>query len=178
MKKTFSISTLQVLEIKKRKFARYAVTKAMKSGILKKASKCYLCEQEKNDIEAHHRDYGKYLDVTWLCRKCHGLAHRKGHALNPDNNRQTPMPYLDLEYNTVPVTISLPIRDFIALQEFASEEKKSIAKIIKENIYKSFDLLHDQLEFNFMKGVMNDVSQTIEFERVSGMVPDQKCLRQ
>ena len=30
--------------------------------------------------QAHHEDYGKPLEVTWLCRTCHGLRHREINA--------------------------------------------------------------------------------------------------
>ena len=30
-----------------------------------------------HDLNAHHEDYTKPLDITWLCRKCHGLRHRE-----------------------------------------------------------------------------------------------------
>ncbi len=37
---------------------------------------CERCGAEEN-IDAHHEDYTKPLDVTWLCRTCHGIRHRE-----------------------------------------------------------------------------------------------------
>ena len=38
-----------------------------------------LCEKCGNgqNIHAHHEDYGKPFEVTWLCRSCHGKRHRE-----------------------------------------------------------------------------------------------------
>lgn len=60
---------------------------AIKSGKLTRLP-CESCGATKS--EAHHEDYSKPLEVKWLCRKCHGAAHRKshcihGHALTDDN---------------------------------------------------------------------------------------------
>lgn len=35
------------------------------------------CKCGKLKVEGHHEDYSKPLEVIWLCRKCHGLIHRK-----------------------------------------------------------------------------------------------------
>jgi hypothetical protein len=46
-------------------------------GFLKRQP-CEVCGTEE-DVQAHHDDYSKPLDVRWLCRK----HHREHHKLNP-----------------------------------------------------------------------------------------------
>lgn len=149
VQKTYSIKTADVLDKKKRKYARYAVTKALKDGDLIKPSCCFLCKNESRYIEAHHVDYGKFLDVTWLCRQCHGLVHRTGHPLNPENNKQTPLPFIHSKYKTVNISFTVPIPVFLALQSTAEQEKKTVSKILREEISKTFYIEQQQLEFNF-----------------------------
>jgi len=36
---------------------------------------CSACGTETEDIQAHHDDYAKPLDVRWLCRSCHIRHH-------------------------------------------------------------------------------------------------------
>jgi hypothetical protein len=55
--------------------ARNAVSNAVRDGRLEKRP-CAFCG-EAEGLEAHHHDYTKPLDVTWLCRPC----HRRFHAL-------------------------------------------------------------------------------------------------
>ena len=68
--------------------ARSKVTAALRCGRLKKAA-CQLCgNQNLKQIDAHHVDYGKPLDVVWLCRRgtegnCHNRAHSENLKLNP-----------------------------------------------------------------------------------------------
>ena len=54
-------------EAAKRK-ARQAVYKAVKSGKLVKLA-CQECGDPNS--QAHHKDYGKPLEVEWYCQKCH-----------------------------------------------------------------------------------------------------------
>lgn len=55
--------------------ARNTVSTAIRDGKLSKLP-CAFC-QATDGLEAHHHDYTKPLDVTWLCRPC----HRRFHAL-------------------------------------------------------------------------------------------------
>jgi hypothetical protein len=48
--------------------AREIVSKALKSGKLVKAP-CIFCGS--NNVQAHHDDYSKPLDVKWMCRRDH-----------------------------------------------------------------------------------------------------------
>lgn len=52
--------------------ARRAVTNAITTGKLTKLP----CACGSTDVEAHHPDYSKPLDVTWMCNKCHRKSMR------------------------------------------------------------------------------------------------------
>lgn len=49
-----------------------------------KPCQCQLCGCNDNNLEGHHYDYSKPLDVTWLCKRCHSLAHK---AINEDKRQ-------------------------------------------------------------------------------------------
>lgn len=53
--------------------ARNKVKYEVKMGRLEKKP-CGKCGEA--EAEAHHEDYGKPLEVEWLCRKCHVEHHR------------------------------------------------------------------------------------------------------
>lgn len=64
-----------------------------------KATKCMKCGlvSHKN-IEWHHWDYEKPLDVISLCKKCHGLAHRVGREEFDKINVKKRMKTIDGDY--------------------------------------------------------------------------------
>lgn len=55
--------------------ARKEVRKAIMSGKLKKCC-CEICGASKT--QAHHFDYTRPMDISWLCIKHHTLVHKKG----------------------------------------------------------------------------------------------------
>jgi ribosomal protein S27AE len=52
--------------------ARYAVSNAVRDGRLRKMD-CAFCGS--SNTVAHHHDYAKPLEVTWLCNPCHTRFH-------------------------------------------------------------------------------------------------------
>ncbi len=55
---------------------------AIKLGLLVRATNCEACGKDSepfsngvSDIQAHHDDYSKPLDVEWLCILCHNKRH-------------------------------------------------------------------------------------------------------
>jgi hypothetical protein len=55
--------------------AHAVVSREIRAGKLEKKP-CAFCGTSE-PVEAHHHDYAKPLDVTWLCKPC----HRRFHAL-------------------------------------------------------------------------------------------------
>jgi hypothetical protein len=57
--------------------ANLKVASAIRRGELKRQP-CEICGNPK--AVAHHEDYGKPLDVNWLCRSCHSKRHKEINA--------------------------------------------------------------------------------------------------
>ncbi len=55
------------------KKATTAVGNAVRDGRMVKPTHCHYCREE-HPLSAHHWDYYRPLDVTWLCRRCHRIA--------------------------------------------------------------------------------------------------------
>jgi ribosomal protein S27AE len=56
--------------------ARSAVAAALKAGTVKRPENCERCLGP-GPLSSHHEDYGKPLDVQWLCDKCHRKRTRQ-----------------------------------------------------------------------------------------------------
>lgn len=55
-----------------RRLAATAVSNAVRDGVLEKLP-CLVCD--KKEVEAHHPDYSRPLDVVWLCVTHHKEIH-------------------------------------------------------------------------------------------------------
>jgi len=55
--------------------AHNKVNNAVRDGRLLKPLKCEHCLETHNQIEGHHKDYSKPLDIIWLCSPCHKILH-------------------------------------------------------------------------------------------------------
>ena len=60
--------------VKKR--AKDALSRAIETGRMVRPANCSECGRSDVQIQGHHPDYSKPLDVVWLCPTCHGAAHR------------------------------------------------------------------------------------------------------
>ena len=174
-KKEFIITTEKLLAYKMRKHVRTMTSQAIKKGDLIRSSFCELCLESKDSIQAHHKDYGRPLDVVWLCNSCHGKAHRKGHPLNPDCNPQTPMPYLYEKFNSIPLSFNISLQNFLALKEAADEQKISVQKLLQNLAFDSYPIQKNQLEFKFMEDYGKPLKKPLI--GIQSVVKDEKLLQ-
>lgn len=72
--------------------AHNRLSKAVSTGKLAKPSKCERCLQSKTSrqLDGHHRDYSKPLEVQWLCRQCHKDRHREEQGEAPKTEPASP----------------------------------------------------------------------------------------
>jgi hypothetical protein len=146
--KKFVIKSSDFVEFKRKNLARRQITQAIRKNLITKSCKCELCD-EVGRTSAHHKDYGKPLEVLWLCDGCHGKVHRSKHPLNPKNNRQTPTNVSWEKGESVQVTFSIPAQHFIAIKKLSQKSGIPISKLIRREVIKDFPVQDRQLEFNF-----------------------------
>jgi len=59
--------------------AGWKLRRCVVSGQIRKPAACSSCETT-GSVEAHHEDYSRPLEVSWLCRKCHVALHQMRHV--------------------------------------------------------------------------------------------------
>lgn len=65
--------------------AHYKMRDNMRDKKIEKPELCSVCGKKKN-LEGHHHDYSKPLDVLWVCRKCHIRIHKDLRELERQSN--------------------------------------------------------------------------------------------
>ncbi len=168
----FTVTYDELVSYKKRRYIRLLCAKAIKNGTLVRPSVCDACKQESAAIDAHHIDYGRPYDIMWLCKRCHGAAHRTDSALNPRNNPQSSLPAAIDMYPNVSVTINLPTKTFLALQKSSQHSGSPVASIIRDLITAGCPVQKEQLEFNFKETIDVD-AQNESNERVQSLGQDE-----
>lgn len=68
------LSQTDLMRRKIKKQANTAVGNAIRDGRLVKDAACHYCRTDQQKLVAHHWDYYRPLDVTWLCLRCHRIA--------------------------------------------------------------------------------------------------------
>jgi len=58
-----------------REHAHNILKSAIRSGKILKPEYCEICGKKAN-LQGHHDDYNRPLDVFWLCGNCHSLLHK------------------------------------------------------------------------------------------------------
>lgn len=71
--------------------AQTSINNALRDGKLTKLNSCEHCGTSEKKIQARHWSYEPehWLDVIWLCTKCHGKEHKRLNELRRDPDRQT-----------------------------------------------------------------------------------------
>ncbi|MEM3714851.1 MAG: hypothetical protein QXF82_07890 [Nitrososphaeria archaeon] len=144
----FTINNNDLLDYKKKSMARKLVSRYIKLGKLHRSTMCELCSETKL-TQAHHTDYGRPLDVMWLCDACHGSCHRTDSIYNPKNIYQTPMPLLWDMREGVTISFTLPAKNFIAIKKYCKNENKTLSKVIRQCVLDKYRVDDDQLKLNF-----------------------------
>lgn len=68
-----------VSQSSEKRAAHVILGNAVRKGLIAKPDFCSKCKKNEvsRRIHAHHHDYTKPIDVTWLCAQCHKDEHEK-----------------------------------------------------------------------------------------------------
>lgn len=74
----YSVAEMDLLADRERQkaWARYKAQRARDRGEIRRPDVCEGCHRTTGTV-MHHEDYGRPLDVTWLCGTCHVEADQR-----------------------------------------------------------------------------------------------------
>lgn len=83
-----------------RQAARGALQRAVARGVVVKPNVCSGCGRtcESRELDGHHHngyDEVHWLDVEWLCKRCHGLVHGHAPQITVEQRRQATVTRLE-----------------------------------------------------------------------------------
>lgn len=69
--------------------AQCAAGNAVRDGKLERKTSCEHCDTTESKLQKHHWSYSEehWLDVVWLCTKCHGKEHKRLNDLGRDPDK-------------------------------------------------------------------------------------------
>lgn len=108
-----------------------AVARAVKAGKLNKPDRCERCGSQAN-LEGHHEDYTKPLDVIWLCSICHRSEHKEKPM--QDLKLKTQLPAISFDFDGLKKWaegIAAQYADVVVREEDVPEIKNEMAALNK-----------------------------------------------
>lgn len=109
--------------------AHLMVKLALRHGDLIQSDHCQKCGKTHVDLDAHHMDYSRPLDVVWLCRSCHLYEHPRPNQWTLNNGRSSKAPIVSAYLEGNPQAIEWPVRQ---LAETCGVGKSTAANVIRE----------------------------------------------
>lgn len=142
----YVINQQEFYQYKQKIHARRELNKAVREGNILRPERCESCAC-RGRIEGHHVDYGRPLDVVWLCKSCHKETMKCHHPLNHAKFVQTKGVTLKMD-DKLPITLTLSLDSFAMLKKVSEEREISMSKVIESLIRERYPS-SQQLMFNF-----------------------------
>lgn len=163
----FEIDPNDLYHFRVKRLARLQVFDAVQSGELVRPDVCEVCDCPHEAMQAHHTDYGRPLDVMWVCPTCHARIHAKAdHPLNPVNHEQTLVPAIKTRITYAKVEFSLPVENYLIIKNRAEKKGLKVEDEISRSLIRAFPIRHDLRNDD-------DDSRELYFEGISSMVENE-----
>ena len=121
---------------------RGRVTNAINKGILTRPSTCGDCGKDFDRIIAHHEDYSKPFDVSWVCHPC----HRKRHSHNTKLWDKEAMKFMETaNYEKFDYKASSKIK--LWLEDYADNRNISTSMLINYITYRYMKLQNQSCKY-------------------------------
>lgn len=173
----YVVHSHEVAEHRIKMIARRKVSAALREGVMKRPDCCEICDRRAM-VEGHHVDYGRPLEVRWLCDPCHRRAHHPDHPLNPINNEQTPVEFTEeLKNNYVSINLTIPLENYVVLRDSCRRKNDKINAAARSAVIQKYPATDKPIEIQDLEEVHYDDARTKYFARVSSLVANDTKLQ-